>query len=242
MYQLKRKEWLSGFAERTGNFLIEWAFGYEIKYNSYGHIATLADKKRTAVILPRHRSMMDILLEGRAFREHLDRKAYYIMKSSLPFQKYLGYLGGIPITRVKDVRKASKDERKAMLRQARQQEEEIYTKIIPDIITGRYHRIVPRRIRELDGTYHTELQEEREIIVIHPEGTRNPNPTPNLQKTILENLLRSQEIAGEQITFIPMNFIYGKNPKKATISFGPQIKVPDNGIEELANNWLNSVR
>jgi 1-acyl-sn-glycerol-3-phosphate acyltransferase len=186
--------------------------------------------------------MMDILLEGRAFREHLDRQAYYIMKSTLPFQNFLGYLGGIPITRVKDVRKASKEERLAMLKEARQQEEDIYTRIIPDIITGRYKRIVPRIVHNLDRSTEKIMSEERELLVVHPEGTRNPSPKPNLQRAILENLLRSQKIAGQQIVFIPVNIKYQEKPKKVVMSFGPQKVVPDDGVEELANHWLDCMK
>ena len=126
------------------------AFAISAMYSiAYQHEERLYPLKDTPfILLPKHQSLVDILLEGKIIRDLLNRPAYYVMKTELPDS--LRFLGGIKIARPKDLLKqdaqAMGDREK--VRKAIEQRNMVY-----DCIRSVYD----------DG----------EIIVVHPEGERN---------------------------------------------------------------------
>jgi len=122
-------------------------FTYSVKYEDEENIP----KEGPALLLPKHQSLWDVLLEGDLLRRH-GRFGNWVMKSSLP--GIFEYGGGIPITRPKDVLK----ERKYKLNGK-------------DILKQRHK---PKNNRGA-GEYIEFLCREGEIVIVHPEGTRVRN-------------------------------------------------------------------
>jgi len=137
-------------------------------------------KEKPIIVLPTHQRMIDIPLEGIFLYKQFRRPAYFIMKSSLPAKWFLKKLGGIPLVRGDELKRKARTQRdkqmnKSAFEAARKLEQEVYERTIPYLL------------------------ERREIIVTHPEGTRNKNDTVNPRLQNFGNVLNSQRLFGQQI-------------------------------------------
>ena len=113
-------------------------------------------------LLPKHQSIVDIILEGKILRNFLNRPAYYVMKSeTLDFYKLLG---GIKITRPKDL---ALEKTREAIRRARDQRDQVFDCV-------------------------KQVYDAGEIVVIHPEGERHYKQSAPLNHAILMHLLKLQ--------------------------------------------------
>ena len=163
-------------------------------------------KNQGFVLLPRHQSNLDIVLEGMLLFESIKRYGHFIMKESLP--SVLKYFGGIAITRLKDLKQK----------------------------TVEYIERAKGRRAEVEQSIE-KLLYQNEIIVVHPEGTRNYGKPGKAERPVLKRLLALQKNLLKPITFVPLNIQYqGFYPgSKITATVGSPFRVPDNGLKELVD-------
>lgn len=91
-----RKPWLVDFAYVS--FKAYFAVTHRVELEHLERLRGL--EERGFVLLPRHQSVLDILLECIVLKEGLNRHAFYLMKPTLP--DALKYLGGAKVIRQKD--------------------------------------------------------------------------------------------------------------------------------------------
>lgn len=109
-------------------------------------------KKGPALLLSKHQSIQDILLEGTFLQNNCGRQGNWVMKSGLPL--FFDYLGGIKVKRSQDVKKyIRKNKIKGMERRRLFEETREYNQDAMDYVGRLYRR--------------------GEIVVVHPEGTRS---------------------------------------------------------------------
>lgn len=196
---------------------------YNIHYENTHRLNEVKDKG--FILMPNHQSNNDIPLEGLLLRDFIGRQAYYIMKDSLPFLGLLKKLGGVSITRMKDIDKLTDkatdpDYLKSLRKEAITRKKEVYN-IIGDLIF------------------------QDEIVVFHPQGTRGYKEPFEPDKSKLKELLRKQKELGQQIPFVPLTISYENRWKPRShiiIDVGNPILVPDRGIDQLANRLLEEIQ
>ena len=146
-----------------------------------------------ALILPKHCSYRDILLEGVLLHRATGRYANYVMKTGLP--AFLELPGGVRIVRPKDVRSAgSREERRRLLEEARRRNTETVE-------------------------YLAWLYRRGELVISHPEGTRHADSMGVLQKEIVEHLVEVEERYGIRVPMIPVGIEYAPTRPRSTIFF-----------------------
>ena len=187
-YEGRRKDWL---ASTITFFLQGLECHYDIDYHNPERLLELKDEG--FILLPKHQRMLDIMLEGLMLREVLHKNGSYIMKSTLP--GLMEYLGGIPIKRAKDILLRSDD------REIRKREIE-----------------EAREIRDRAENMVAGLIAHKEIIVFHPEGTRNYKARGDIPQPNLDSLIRIQKKVGYQIPFVPLDIDY-----KTESVFDPEV-------------------
>ena len=144
-------------------------------------------KEGPALLLPKHQSMRDILLEGRFLRNYCHRPGNWIMKyDGLP--GVLEYIGAVRVKRMKaireDIRKiGDREERRQLLEEVRE-----YNQKAMDYI-GRLY---------LNG----------EIVVAHIEGTRKRGEMNPLRADLLNFTKGIQEKYSLEIPVIPAGIEY----------------------------------
>lgn len=174
--RVKRSEGLYTAAYRTCSAVMN--LRYRLCYSGAANIPGAGP----ALVLPKHQSMEDIVLEGIFITKYLGRAANWVMKSGLP--RVLERLGGIAIGRPCDIHRiGSREERHRAIEAARADN---------------------HAARE----YVKWLYTKGEIVVVHPEGTRNPGRIGKVKKEFLEFTRRVQEEYGIRIPAIPIGIEY----------------------------------
>ena len=147
--------------------------------------------KGPVLLLPKHQTIADILIESIFLKKYCKRKGNWMMKSSLP--GILDYIGGIKIKRPKDIRKIkNREERMEVIIKAR----EDYKKI---------------------KDYTEFLYKNREIVVVHPEGTRKKGEMGQLKTELINFTKQIQEKYNMIIPAIPIGIEYVKSFPKSKI-------------------------
>lgn len=214
---MKKIDFLTDFSlnilSRTTNLLYNVHFENESVLKGYAH--------RGFVLLPKHQSNLDIVLEGMLLKSSINRHGNYIMKDSLP--KILEYVGGIGITRIKDLNKKpgyyDREIKHELLAAARERRERVDEELL-------------RLIRM------------EEIIVIHVEGKRYYQTKTKIKSTNVQRLLNIQKKHGEQIAFFPLDIKYqdiDKFRSDILLKVGEPIKVKDDGLEDLTNHLAKNI-
>ena len=145
------------------------------------------------LILPKHCSYRDILVEGVLLHRATGRYANYVMKTGL--SAFLELPGGVRIVRPKDIRRAvDRDERRRMLEEARRRNSETIA-------------------------YLAWLYRSGECVISHPEGTRHADSMGVLQKEIVEHLVGVEEQSGIRVPMIPVGIEYSPARPRSTIHF-----------------------
>jgi 1-acyl-sn-glycerol-3-phosphate acyltransferase len=173
-----------------------------------------------ALIVPKHQSMEDIIVEGVYLMETSGRYGNWIMRSSLRPQLFLKMLGGIPIDRPKDLKKIKdKAER----------------------------RRVHDKADERNGharEYVQYLWQQNEIVINHAEGTRSPGKMLPIHSEYFD-LAREVEAAyGIKIPIIPMGIIYPRfrYPRsKVILRAGAPLDVQMSNIEMVVANEIREL-
>ena len=195
-----------------------WAwYRPQISYENGDRFSKLK-KNENIVLLPNHQTMLDLVLEGIALRDLRLCNGNQLMRTGFRYRKFFETYGALFIENGEEIGKAEKKHRWAALDMARESEKEIYTQIFPYLLS------------------------KDEVLVVHPEGTRHEHKknVSNTRKSI-GKLLATQSSLGEQITFVPLRIDYQRMGwvfPKATLTFGRPIKVPDDGLEALADHWF----
>lgn len=188
-YIPKRKNPAYDIGQKSTQNILEMI--YNVKYENKGAFHIL--KNKGGIIPPKHHYNMDIPLIGALIRESIDRRAYYLMKSSLP--KVLEYFGGIPISRGKDIRMIPKEKRREALEHAKVEGEYLFNVMLP------------------------ELLKKDEIIVIYPEVERTKDyrkeGTP--KKKVLFKIIQMQDIMQKEVPLIPVDITYEKGKEAGGI-------------------------
>jgi len=211
-YKIKRNNLLAYIVTNAASLILH--FNYDISYEHRKRLRDLGDKG--FVLLPKHQHWLDIPLDGLLLKETLNRYGNYIMKNVLP-KWILEPLGGISIIRGRDdlPELVKKHGKKKAIEIAKEKENEIYSYAIPNLLA------------------------RNEIIVTYIEGHRYFQKEAKITASNVKNLMKSQKMLGEQITFVPVDSEY--KDKEVIIKVGKPIKVPDNGLEELIEHLRNEV-
>jgi len=139
-------------------------------------------KQGPALIIPKHQSMKDIPLEGYILGNRTQRTGNWIMKSSLP--KCFEKVGGIMVTRLKDVKEIKdKAKRREYLEKAQQTNTET-------------------------TDYMKWLYGQGEVIVMHAEGTRNPGAMNPINMPLIKYTKQAQEELEIKIPLVLMGIDY----------------------------------
>ena len=146
-----------------------------------------------ALILPKHCSYRDILVEGVLLHRATRRYANYVMKTGL--SAFLELPGGVRIVRPKDIRRAKdRDERRRLLEEARRRNSDTIE-------------------------YLSWLYRSGECVISHPEGTRHADSMGVLQKEIVEHLVAVEQQSGIRVPMIPVGIEYVPTKPRSTIHF-----------------------
>ena len=169
-------------------------------------------RQGTALILPKHQSMEDIIHEGIFFMKHLRRGAYWVMrKSGLP--KVLERLGGVAINRPCDLHKIlDREERRKAIEAAKAEN---------DAARG----------------YVKLLYRNGELVVVHPEGTRSPGRIGKVRSDFIDLARAVQEDCGIRIPAIPMGIEYTPNGE-VFVRAGEPLDVSQPGIVEAVEEEM----
>jgi len=146
-----------------------------------------------ALILPKHCSYRDILVEGVLLHRATRRYANYVMKTGL--SALLELPGGVRIVRPKDIRRAKdREERRRLLEEARRRNTETIE-------------------------YLSWLYRSGECVISHPEGARHADSMGTLQKEIVEHLVAVETQFGIRVPMIPVGIEYVPTKPRSTIFF-----------------------
>ncbi|MBU0667016.1 MAG: 1-acyl-sn-glycerol-3-phosphate acyltransferase [Nanoarchaeota archaeon] len=100
-------------------------------------------KKGPALLLPKHNLVRDVPIEGIIIRNECRRRAYFVMKDTLP--RLLDYAGGIRVRRSKDVKETNYNMNK---------------------IIEKHNQKYNNNTLKLVG----EAYKKGELVIVHPEG------------------------------------------------------------------------
>lgn len=209
-----RIDFLSNIAVSVTSGIVKSKYNIGIKNEHF--LDDYADKG--FVLLPKHQSNWDIILEGMLLKETIGRYGHYVMKDSLP--KFFEYLGGIPVLRARDLLKIKdKEERRAYTLAAREK-------------SNRKDEMV------------INLLANEEIYVCHVEGKRYYQQSSKIPLKNINALLNIQKEVGRPIPFIPLDIKYedlNKSGSSIILSVGKPITVPDDGLDMLANHLVSEI-
>jgi 1-acyl-sn-glycerol-3-phosphate acyltransferase len=183
------------------------------------------------ILIPKHQSWWDIPLDNWILKTATDRYATYIMKDSLSrgVGKIFKTMGGITIQRERDLKQLVK---KYYLESKGDEKQRKLTAInkAKEII-----RESEKRVYEYDIP---NLLARDEIIVLYIEGHRNLNRSAKIKPKNVQNLMKSQEIYGKPITFIPLDSEYDQ--KRIT----KEVKQPfnANSVDEFVELLTREIR
>ena len=212
LYTSKRNDFLYNITVDALNVLLKTR--YSINFEN-SEILKEFDNKGF-VLMPKHQSLIDIILEGIILKKVIKRPANYIMKQSLP--NFFEYFGGIKLTRQKDIMKIKdRKQRKEGLMRAQKGKDYIYSVV-------------------------QSLLQQEEIVVIHPEGERNYKKVSKPKKSILKKLIAMQHKMMEPITFVPLDINYQNKfaPfSNITLKVGKPLQTDD--ISTLEKHLINEI-
>ncbi len=186
VFRLKRKLLYASFARRLAQLALT------------ANRLVLEDGDRIPVsgptlILPKHCSYRDILVEGVLLHRATRRYANYVMKTGL--SAFLELPGGVRIVRPKDIRRAKdRDERRRRLEEARRRNSDTIE-------------------------YLAWLYRSGECVISHPEGTRHADSMGVLQKEIVEHLVAVEQQSGIRVPMVPVGIEYVPTKPRSTIHF-----------------------
>ncbi len=147
-----------------------------------------------ALIIPKHQTWKDILLEGYILKKYVNRPANWVMKSNLP--KWFEKGGGIRITRVRDLLQIPKEKRRVSL--------EIAKKTTGDTIE-----------------YINWLYSQNEVVVLHAEGNRNLGAMNPINMSLINYAQKVNEVEKRNISLVLMGIDYENldtNGSKVTVN------------------------
>lgn len=206
--KLKRNPICYGIARNCTDFYI--LANHKINVNGAENIP----KTGTALIIPKHQSIKDILLEGYVLKKYLNRSGNWIMKSSLP--KCFELIGGIRVTRLKEVKKIKdKNNRREFLKKAKQTNQ--------------------KATEYLKWLYNAE-----ELIVMHVEGTRNYGAMNPINMSLINHTKKIKDESGIDVPLILMGIEY-ESMKKFRSPINVNIKQIDwnkDNLEQTISNEL----
>ena len=157
---MNRIDWFYKLGEAlTSTYL---SINYTVRYEG------MLPKNGPYVMLPNHQKLLDIPSEGHFIRRQTGRLAYFVMRGfPFPFNAGLEALGGIKVSRPKDIRKGkiSKDEA---------------------------HEINERATKRV-----LEYLENGEPVVIHPGGTREHKEIYIHKASLLGKIVDAQKEIGQ---------------------------------------------
>lgn len=172
---------------------------YSVTFENTNYLEPL--RRSPLVLLPKHQLFLDILLEGMLLDKYQQRSGFFVMKDSLP--SFLDYCGGIRIKREKDLKtKTLSDEQKRKaLRDAQEQKKEV-------------HNSMKKVLRH------------NQVLVIHPEGTRHYKETGEINKSLLQILIKIQKELNLSIPFVPLSINYMGQPYFPRMKVSIDVKKP----------------
>lgn len=153
---------------------------YNVTHSGFDNYQGLEDKP--VMILAKHQHYFDIPLEAESLRRGAGRKAHFVMKYSLPV--WMEELAGVKIFRPKDL-KAIED---------KQRRREV----------SKRGKVNNKRT----DAYLTGALKESEVILIHPETTRNPYIEGFIPPQMLTYVMELQENSGKEVAFVPLDIHY----------------------------------
>lgn len=164
--------------------------GFVAGYNSFNvEGAENIPKEGPVLLLSKHQSYKDIMVQGRVLGGHVGRPGNWVMKSSLP--KYFEKLGGLRIVRSQDIKKS-----------------------LEGLDSGEVRRMKRASIKEAQK-YKRELKDamsevykQGELLVLHPERTRYPYKIGTISMPLINYTKQLQLEIGEEIPLIIMGMSY----------------------------------
>jgi 1-acyl-sn-glycerol-3-phosphate acyltransferase len=167
------------------------------------------------------------VLEDILLHEKIGKHGYFLMSSNLP--KAFEWLGGVGITRKKDLEKLVKTSPSARLDklEALKRKREANSEII-------------------------NLLCRNEVVVVHFEGARHyrERVDPKKHRPNIRNLTDLQALLGRDIPFVPLDIcygnriVYGTAPpplSKILLRVGNPIRVVDGAYQELEEHLRNEI-
>ena len=186
VFRLKRKLLYASFARRLAQVALT---ANRLVFEHGERIPALGP----ALILPKHCSYRDILVEGVLLHRATRRYANYVMKTGL--SAFLELPGGVRIMRPKDIRRAKdRDQRRRRLEEARRRNSDTIE-------------------------YLAWLYRSGECVISHPEGTRHADSMGILQKEIVEHLVAVEQQSSIRVPMVPVGIEYVPTKPRSTIHF-----------------------
>ena len=159
---------------------------YAVVYKNLDALQKLGD--RGFFVLANHLSFEDIILEYLLIKDSLGKSCRTIMRDSLPGMFLLRRLGGLPMPRTQEYRKRSQ---KAKTETWREEVKSEYLAAKKELFEA-----------------EKELMHQKQVIVIHPEGTRKKIDRPLTIRLSLEHIINLQEELGLNIPCVALNIYY----------------------------------
>lgn len=159
---------------------------FNVEYRNEGVLQQVAD--RGFFLLANHQFFDDILLEYLLIKDELGKSCRTVMRDSLPGNFMLKYLGGLPMPRTKEYKKSFQ---KAKTQGEREKAIEKY-----------------ESAKEALFEIEKELMYQKQVVVVHPEGTRKNIPRPLTIRRCLEHILKLQEELTLSIPCVALNIHY----------------------------------
>jgi len=170
--------------------------------------------KGPALMLPKHQSYKDIELEGLMLKKAGRYGLWYMRSIPIPFLEYIGGFGNT--IRAKDIRKISREKREDITRKA-------------------------RLVQGYINSYQEQLYSIGEIVVMHPEGTRNPGKMGDVPHYIFKAAKTAKKKYRIDVPIIPVGIEYEniwKKGSKVWIRAGSQINIDTPDIEETVKKEI----
>ncbi|MBR9676361.1 1-acyl-sn-glycerol-3-phosphate acyltransferase [Candidatus Woesearchaeota archaeon] len=180
---------------------------FRVEYEGFEKIP----RKGAAIVLAKHHSNIDIVLEADSVALLNNRYCNWVMKASLP--KVLEWGGGVRINRPgKEISKDLSEEQKSLLIEE----------------------------NEKAFKYLTDLLDNRELIVSHPEGSRYFGKMGPVKTGVVKHLRNHSEEKGYDVPVFPLGISYSsKKPfAKVVLRVGEPISIHQEGLIEVVKEEI----
>jgi len=198
---------------------------YSIEYTGMENIP----EQGPALLLPKHQSHWDTLLEGDLLRRR-GRLANLVMKYSLP--RFFEYGGGIRVSRPKDMLRLREKIRR--MGYGNQKTKKIRKKM----------RDMKKNNIEAMRYVGFLLCSEDEIVIIHPEGTRVENAMGELQMGIINYVGEIERPPMIKIPAIPIGIEYEDTEKirpRVNVRVGKPLDLATPDLEKIIRQNLENL-